>query len=106
MSYTGIDFHGLIYDLTNGVRLPNPPFCPPPITSLLEKCFDEIPDKRPDFKVIKHYLDVIYTKLDALPTSNGIKIRKLENDEMKTRYTAVLHENKIYKERKNLEQYD
>ena len=101
---TGIDLQGLINDLSNGIRLPNPVLCPPPITSLMEKCFDEIPDKRPDFKIIKHYLDVTYTNLDSRPQSNGFTKKKLENDKMKTRYATILQENKSYHDMKDLKQ--
>ena len=100
---TGIDFQELISDLSNGIRLPNPLLCPPPITSLLEKCFDETPDKRPDFKTIKHYLEVIYPNLDSHPQANGFTMKKIENVEMKTRYAIILQENKSYHEMKVLQ---
>ena len=90
--------------MSNGIRLPNPLLCPPPITSLLEKCFDETPDNRPDFKIIKHYLDVIYIKLDSHPQCNRFTMKKLENDEMKTRYATILKENTSYREMKDLKQ--
>ena len=58
----GIDLNNLVYDLSFGVCLPEPKFCPEIITDLIKRCFYEKSDKRPDFKAIKllFYLHIIY----------------------------------------------
>lgn len=38
-----------IHHVTNGGRLQIPDSIPSPITSLIEKCWDHVPDERPPF---------------------------------------------------------
>ena len=53
----------LIYDLSFGVRLPEPTFCPSPIAHLIAKCFYDKPCKRPSFDEIKDDLKAAFNKL-------------------------------------------
>ena len=59
----GIDPENLIFDLSYGIRLPEPKFCPEAIAALLKTCFYEKPDKRPDFKAIKYIILTAYSLL-------------------------------------------
>ena len=103
ISFSGIDINELIYDLSYGIRLPNPISCPICIKKLLERCFYEAPGDRPDFKEIKLHIttsfNAIYVeyqsqnKRDKDQNVSGIGICDNTNNEMKTRYTKVLQEN-------------
>jgi len=88
------------------MRLEKPRFCPPPIATLLDKCFSELPEKRPTFQEIKSDLDSAYNCLRVQPQLNG-KIKDEENPQMghlpgitliensmKMRYTAMIKGNK------------
>ena len=108
----------LIYDLSFGIRLPNPTFCPHQIASLIKKCFYESPNKRPNFKEIKTSLKSAFNKLMKVANSNIIvntKDTKNENkgeyyslgisklsssSDMKFRYTAIKKANQLGKEQK------
>ena len=104
---TGISLHELIYDLSYGIRLPNPAFCPGPIANLLKKCFCESPDKRPNFKEIRLYLLNASKHLDARlePKAEKIgsdsqwldtlEITNSKYNTMKAQYSIVLNENKV-----------
>ena len=52
-----------MYDLSFGVRLPEPKLCPQVIAHLLTTCFYERPDNRPDFKAIKATIINAYNQL-------------------------------------------
>ena len=103
ISFSGIDINELIYDLSYGIRLPNPISCPICIKKLLERCFYEAPDDRPDFKEIKLYIrtsfNTIYVEYQSQnkrgkdENVTGLGICDSTNNEMKTRYTKVLQEN-------------
>ena len=112
---TGISLHELIYDFSNGIRLPNPSFCPSPIENLFEKCFCESPDKRPDFEEIKLYLLDAYNYLDSRSQQAKDKDIGIKNEELytlvnsnlkyitiKEQYKTVLQENKLLRERKQV----
>ena len=93
----------MIYDLSFGVRLPAPKFCPQSISYLLKKCFVTEPDQRPDFKIIKAFLEDAYRLLFNKKQSeekhcDGSQIPKqplseLQGETMKNRYVAVLKGN-------------
>ena len=100
----GIDIDSLIYDLSFGVRLPAPRFCPQPISYLLQKCFVTEPDQRPDFKVIKKFLEDVY-RLLFTKTKLAEKQRNdqtvshpmaIPSSTMKSRYVAVLQGNQVF----------
>ena len=57
--------------LSCGDRLPNPDFCPPQISTLIQLCFHGDPNGRPNFKEIMSFSDPEYIK------SFGIKIEDL-----------------------------
>ena len=94
----------MIYDLSFGVRLPAPKFCPQSISYLLKKCFVTEPDQRPDFKIIKAFLEDAYRllfnkKQSAEKHCDGSQLPKqslgeLQGETMKNRYVAVLKGNK------------
>ena len=84
--------------------MPAPKFCPQPISYLLKKCFVTEPDQRPDFKVIKKFLEDAYrllfhkTKLAEKHglQHNGQKVSNpiaIPSNTMKSRYVAVLKGN-------------
>ena len=70
---------------------------------MLERCFYEAPDDRPDFKEIKLYIstsfNTIYVEYQSRnkrgkdQNVTGLGICDSTNNEMKTRYTKVLQEN-------------
>ena len=60
---SGIDIESLIYDLSFGVRLPAPKFCPQSISYLLKKCFVTEPDQRLNFRIMKVFLEDAYRLL-------------------------------------------
>ena len=90
--YSGIDVERLIYDLSFGVRLPNPAFCPKEIASLLRKCFKESPQKRPDFKEIKTFIKSDFEKLLEKSNLNldSKKRGKLDDNQM-PRYSPNIY---------------
>ena len=89
--------------MSYGIRLPNPISCPICIKKLLERCFYEAPDDRPDFKEIKLYIrtsfNAIYVDYQSQnkrgedQNVTGLEICNSTNNEMKTRYTKVLQQN-------------
>ena len=120
-----MDVDRLIYDLSIGIRLPNPTFCPHQIASLIKKCFYESPNKRPNFREIKTSLKSAFNKLMKVANSNIIVNKKdTENEnkgeyyslgisklssssDMKFRYTAIKKANQLGKEQKViLSQYE
>ena len=95
----------MVNDLSVGIRLEKPKYCPQPIIELLDKCFLESPERRPDFEEIKSNLHTAYNSLiaqiqpdrkticeenaDACPFP---KINSVDNS-MQCRYTAMLKQN-------------
>ena len=76
----GMTIHQLIYELSVGIRLPNPEFCPPSISTMLRKCFHNDPTERPDFKEITDNVQLTFNaRLNDLPLefSNRIDFRPL-----------------------------
>ena len=102
----------MIYDLSYGIRLPNPAFCPQSITTIIESCFYESPESRPDFEEIKHCLTDAYNKIPSQLQSKGcttgnniqpisnIAANPMKHNTMKTRYNSLLQENKKQMEKK------
>ena len=66
----GIDLHQLIYQISSGQRLPDPKFCPPNVSSLMKKCFQEKPQHRPNFEDIKKDIATSYSAVLSLSASN------------------------------------
>ena len=96
----------LIYDLSFGVRLPEPTFCPPPIAHLIAKCFYDKPCKRPNFDEIKDDLKAAFNKLMNARNKNAemyqnrteigtcyTELSQLSDDKMKSRYKTIEREN-------------
>ena len=82
----------LIYDLSFGVRLPNPAFCPKEIANLLRKCFKESPHKRPDFKEIKTFIKSDFEKLLEKSNLNlELKKRGKLHDNQMPRYSPNIY---------------
>lgn len=99
--------HQLIYELSVGIRLPNPELCPPSISTMLRKCFQNDPNERPDFKeirdniqftldsmlkeVLQHRLnnEKAERKLYSLPINNP------KDNTMRSRYTVIKKTNKL-----------
>ena len=98
---SGIDIPQLVNDLTLGIRLPNPAFCPKAIADLLETCFRESPEKRPDFDEIKSKLNTAFnriflkdkTKADVAKTDYQLFNLK-RNSKMQSQYSTLIKENK------------
>jgi hypothetical protein len=93
-------------ELSFGMRLQKPKFCPEPIATLLNNCFSELPEQRPAFQEIKSDLDTAYNSLLQQFQLND-KIKDKENSQahhfpiinsidnsMKSRYTAMIKGNK------------
>jgi hypothetical protein len=104
---SGMNVDDLIYDLSFGIRLPNPIFCPSPIAHLISKCFYDEPSKRPNFEQIKVTLKESFNKMmnesnrNAEMCTNKIEpdihyteINKLKDDKMKSRYKIIKRENR------------
>ena len=99
--------HQLIYELSVGVRLTNPEFCPPSISTMLRKCFHDDPNERPDFKEIRDNAQFTFnsmlkevrqdrmnnqmagSQLFSLPINNPI------DTTMRSRYTSIKKANKL-----------
>ena len=98
-----MSIHHLIYELCQGIRLPNPPFCPDDICNLIKRCFLEDPDQRPNFKEIKEILQTAYDALIATAQSNKnkneketenpyasmISLKKMKDNTMQERYSCI-----------------
>ncbi len=63
----GITFLQLRNELQDGIRLPSPQSCPPPIASLIQQCFVEDPTYRPFFTEIKTIVELAYSQLRRSP---------------------------------------
>ena len=92
-----------MYELSFGIRLPNPNFCPETIANLLRKCFYDAPNKRPDFLEIKKELQAAYHVLINLNNSNSnvtdkythpITLSNTMNGLMEARYLDMKSSNK------------
>ena len=91
----------MVNDLTLGIRLPNPAFCPNAIADLLESCFRESPEKRPDFDEIKSKLNTAFnriflknkTKADVAKTDYQL-VNLKRNSKMQSQYSTLIKENK------------
>ena len=91
----------MIYELSYGVRLPNPTFCPQSIQNLIKTCFYEAPEKRPTFNQIKVALKMAFNKImnDASSNSKTNEETKdpyiyhlamdKDNNKMKSRYKLI-----------------
>lgn len=99
--------HQLIYELSVGIRLPNPNFCPPSISTMLRKCFHNDPTERPDFKEIRDNLQVTFNAMrekalqDRLNDKKAgsqiytIPINNTIDNTMRSRYTVIKKANKL-----------
>ena len=91
----------MVNDLTLGIRLPNPAFSPNAIADLLETCFRESPEKRPDFDEIKCKLTTAFnriflkdkTKADVAKTDYQL-VNLKRNSKMQSQYSTLIKENK------------
>ena len=63
----------MIYELVQGIRLPNPPYCPFKIGELMKKCFLENTSQRPGFKEIKESLQDACEELFRIPAASEEK---------------------------------
>ena len=59
----------MIYQISSGQRLPDPKFCPPNVSSLMKKCFQEKPHHRPNFDNIQKDIDTSYSAILSLSAS-------------------------------------
>ena len=96
----------LIKDLSLGIRLQTPIYCPLPIATLIEKCFHEYPEERPDFKEIKATLIAAYEKLFDYRKESAVKTSRLVdkdiNNKMQVQYTNLIQMNKEKNEKDNM----
>ena len=96
-------------ELSSGVRLPSPPFCPSSNSALIQNCFQEKPQERPNFKLIKQAIQNAYVALisddESTGATQGINstppvylhlspIGQTTSNEMMDRYKRVKNENK------------
>ena len=107
-----MNINDLMYDLSYGIRLPTPKFCPPPIANLVKECFYENPDLRPDFKNITNTLEILFEELMArhykkrkasdktARPSDYHPINTMKNNVMKSRYAKIVGGNKKFVEKR------
>ena len=96
-----MDMEQLVYDLSFGIRLPNPTFCPISMAMLIKQCFYEKPSKRPNFEEIKSTIKATFNVLmhhaktkskrdeKDIQQINALSINKLKDNAMKSRYTTI-----------------
>ena len=113
-----MDIHHLLYELSIGVRLPSPEFCPFPITALMKECFHADPNERPDFSTIKGGLQTEDQDMNAraLSNSNGganettpfyaTLINEINDNTMRSRYRAVIKGNQKQEKRESVGKID
>ena len=93
-----MDINTLVYELSSGIRLPNPKFCPQPIVKLLKQCFHGDPNDRPDFKKI---MDEVKKADDTLrkhvlsiaKSSYFLPIDVMKSNKMEVQYLKMKEEN-------------
>lgn len=57
---------GCLYEkLKSGYRMEAPPTCPEEISSVMQRCWRDIPEERPSFKTIGNYFDKIIKGCDT-----------------------------------------
>ena len=78
--------HDLIYELSAGIRLPNPEWCPSLITVMMQKCFLQDPHRRPHFKDLK---DEMLTTINSM-TELAIQENLMSVKEKGQLYTCVI----------------
>ena len=98
--------HDLIYELSVGIRLPNPESCPSLITVMMHKCFLRDPYKRPHFKELKEEMIATINSMTELATQENLVSVKEKgqlytcvidtsiDDEMRSRYSDLKNGNK------------
>ena len=110
-----MDLQQLLHMLRQGIRLPNPDFCPLQLSTLIQKCFLENPKDRPSFEDIKTAIGYAYNALitavdpdditkseDSVRYFNVGSIDKTKDDEMKQRYLNMIRENQNRQHQKRL----
>uniref|UniRef100_A0AC34FG12 Protein kinase domain-containing protein n=1 Tax=Panagrolaimus sp. ES5 TaxID=591445 RepID=A0AC34FG12_9BILA len=66
--YEGLDITGVREFLDSGMRLHRPEYCPEELYALMLSCWDENPDKRPTFEVLKvNVIDILFQYTEANP---------------------------------------
>ena len=108
----GMDVKQLHHELSQGIRLSSPEMCPKQIAILIQNCFLENPNDRPDFQKIKTFIREAYESLtiaaadvvddckkdeeaEDLAKENGMATLQVpQDDRMKTRYLEMRRENK------------
>ena len=108
----GMDVKQLHHELSQGIRLSSPEMCPNQIAILIQNCFLENPNDRPDFQKIKTFIREAYESLtitaadvvddckkveevDGLAKEDGMATLQVpQDDRMKTRYLEMRRENK------------
>ena len=63
LNILGITLYDLIFELQNGIRLPDPENCPSSMVTLIRKCFHHIPSERPTFNEVKKVVELDYAQL-------------------------------------------
>jgi hypothetical protein len=53
MPYEGLDMSGIREFLDSGMRLARPQYCPEELYTIMLSCWDEDPEKRPSFELLK-----------------------------------------------------
>ena len=107
-----MDVKQLHHELSQGIRLSSPEMCPKQIAILIQNCFLENPNDRPDFQKIKTFIREAYESLtiaaadvvddckkdeeaEDLAKENGMATLQVpQDDRMKTRYLEMRRENK------------
>ena len=90
--YTGIDYWTLKQELSRGVRLPTPSFCPPDIAGIMKSCWMEDPNSRPLFVELGKML---YANKHLPKNVNGVN-ETVGGDEQRTEKCEIGDENKVF----------
>ena len=113
-----MDLQDLIHELSIGIRLPSPEFCPQPIATLMKHCFYADPYRRPDFTKIKGDLESAHNDLMGRDNSNvnvtgnegyesyALAISTMNDNTMKSRYDAIKSGNQKQEACKSLVEED
>merc|ERR1711974_52806 len=67
----GINYTQLKYELSNGMRLEKPKFCPEEIGKLMGFCFNEIPEQRPTFSNIASQFERAFKQMKTIETEGN-----------------------------------
>ena len=109
--FLGLDYYQLKHEISNGMRLQKPTFCPETIGKIMQSCFNEFPEQRPSFMDLASQFDQAFKLLKRVDGSNeapgkyldrNINYLQLQNSEsMKAQYVEMKTQNSKARNKKN-----